>query len=346
MRIAIAERLRPFSHLPGSRCVLPFSKWGCEIFPTLVRMIDLEASEPRLVASWPLELLGPIDNFTVIQDLEKGYVRFFGHGPDGYFRYRIVADSSPVGYTITRDQKIDAEPMTSAGPIFASAMSLERLSFGCTKAQQWPSIAERRTLSEIFPLWFRLGQQLPPLVAHAHGAASLLLEIEELIARRSLLELEAAWQRLYAVAFGSMLLPQLADPMHLGIPVPAVDNDAKGSPLWLLARGAQLIKRMLVAATAESVAILPALLPSLHAGRLLNVHIEGLGHLDLEWSKKTIRRMIFKSIVDGTVHFTFQSGMRHFRWCEAADLRGRVGQCNIPLQVEAGKCYFFDCFSR
>ena len=63
MKIAIAERLKPFSHTPGVACLIPGTCWKVEAFPTLLRIgekYDL-----------PLPITGPVADFTLELDLEK-----------------------------------------------------------------------------------------------------------------------------------------------------------------------------------------------------------------------------------------------------------------------------------
>ena len=63
IRISIAERFKPFSHTPGTKYILPYSTLTVQVFPTLIRVEEREI---------PLELTGPVVDFTAQIDLEKG----------------------------------------------------------------------------------------------------------------------------------------------------------------------------------------------------------------------------------------------------------------------------------
>src|ERR1700688_868586 len=93
MRIDIAQRLRPFSHVPGAACLLPKSRWQVQVFPTLLLFKNLQNGE---LLKWELDLKGPVRGFTVEQDLEKSHVRVFGHSPLGYVCYVIRREEEGI----------------------------------------------------------------------------------------------------------------------------------------------------------------------------------------------------------------------------------------------------------
>ncbi len=86
MKITIAERLKPFSHLPGSSCVIPWSSFKVQAFPALLifeNLITFEKQEYRL--NWK----GPVLDFTLELDLEKGVVWVYGKTQEGHRRICI-----------------------------------------------------------------------------------------------------------------------------------------------------------------------------------------------------------------------------------------------------------------
>jgi hypothetical protein len=58
--------------------------------------------------------------------------------------------------------------------------------------------------------------------------------------------------------------------------------------------------------------IIPHLLKEFHCGRLINASLHDKGMLDVEWTKKTIRRMRFLSKEDGEIAFHFK-GVSSYR---------------------------------
>jgi hypothetical protein len=143
MKITIAQKLRLFSHLPGARCIIPNSSWIVEAFPTLLRFENLVTGKKR---EEKLDWQGPVVNFTVEQDLEKGRVRIFGHTAQGYREHTIQEGKNPL--------------------------FVEKLSLGMNKALDWELMKRRCNMAEILPVWFRLGQ-LVPTTGKAHLSEDL-----------------------------------------------------------------------------------------------------------------------------------------------------------------------------
>lgn len=93
MHIAINERFRPFCHLPGTSTILPGSSYQVQIFPCLIRIFHLKNKSPSLLTELRLGLKGPIEQFTLFNDLEKGRITVCGHTTDGWIRYHIISSS-------------------------------------------------------------------------------------------------------------------------------------------------------------------------------------------------------------------------------------------------------------
>src|SRR5262245_38465972 len=112
MKIKIAERLRPFSHLSGTCCVIPFTAIRLQIFPTLIRLFRYDENPlPTYLGEVSLHLTGPIKDFTMQQDLEKGGIKVWGKSLEGFFRYAIfpVEDTLHLKF----DRKVDCTPSLS-----------------------------------------------------------------------------------------------------------------------------------------------------------------------------------------------------------------------------------------
>jgi hypothetical protein len=356
MRISIAQRWRPFSHALGGRCLIPGTALACDVYPTLIAIWDLSGLTPRHLEDVPLDLVGPVSQFTVRQDLEVGQVDVWGHSQKGYFHYILKGQPEGGLRLLIKRFPADAAMPTSEicchnHPSSAMPVNFENLSFGVAKAQEWPGIRGRGNLEEILPLWFRLGQWalLPQLQGHASlqhigGAAHLLYELERRIAEADLIGMAEIFRCLLCVGFEGMFSPRLIDSEHQGVPLSPLDMQSRGSPLLLLSHGHKLIRNMLLAADGVAIDVLPALLPDLHCGRLLNVHLAQRGTIDMEWSKKHIRRMVFNPTVDGTHRFIFHKGI--------SSCRLRMGDKGAKLHYSsgetfdffAGTSYFFDNF--
>ncbi len=325
MRIKIAERLRPFSHCPGTLCVLPGSQNIVQVFPTLIKVNG---------NSFPLELSGPVKDFTVQLDLEKRCIWVWGTYKQGYRRFKLFSDQGTFKMIEVRGP--NREKATAA-----ALPSFERLSLGSHKKQDWCLIKRRESLEEIFPHWIRLAQMMPDSIdPHREGTAALLEHCERAIQNNDALAVYPAFLNLFHAGFEGILSPRLNDADHLGLGVSSYSGEA--SPLVLIKEGARYIRQLFVNSN-EAVEILPCLPPQFHCGRFLDVALQ-YGKLDLEWSKKLIRRMIFHSTCKQTVTFRFQKGIQEFRF--SSQSKSETIQAGQPLEFESNQTYFFDRFKK
>lgn len=126
--IKIHDRFRPFSHRPGTSCLVPGTKLVVTAYPTLIEI----SSDGKKISSTTIE--GTYDSFLIGQDLEQGFV---------------IVISNQKKHFIDKEGKI-----SSVKP--AARSNQERLSLGMNKAQNWDAIRERADLREILPLWHKL----------------------------------------------------------------------------------------------------------------------------------------------------------------------------------------------
>ena len=133
--LKIKEKLRPFSHTPGIRCLIPGTDKIVQAFPTKL-----------IVESKEYPLPGPALEFTLMQDVERLCCVVFSK------KYRLYIWPS-------------GEVNENKPPI----VEQERLFLGCTKKMEWEMMKRRMDMREILPLWFQLGQRLK-----ATGSFSLL----------------------------------------------------------------------------------------------------------------------------------------------------------------------------
>ncbi len=221
---------------------------------------------------------------------------------------------------------------------------VERLSLGNHKAQDWSLVKRRADMAEIFPVWLRLGQQVLQNESLTEEENSLLKECESAIKNKDVNNLLASFHTLFFTAFYSLMTPRLIDDQHQGITLPATNQ--KHSPLILLFSGANLIRSCFASFEFSKLSILPALPVEFHAGRFLHFRCDNLGLLDLEWSKKTIRRMILFAESDGLIDVKFQKEIKCFRFKEESSLKPEIIYAGSPIKIEKGKTYFFDCFKK
>lgn len=346
MYITVAQRLRPFSHLPGTYFILPGTALRFQLFPALIRVHNLSDPEPVLVDEIPLDVKGPVKDFTMQQDLEKGILRVWGKTATGFMRYRILAlpeEKIPYAIRVEKGTPLREKP-PAAAPYFP--VKTDRLSLGSHKAQDWDKMVLRSDLKEILPLWHRLGQLIPPTnTDYPQGTISLLKQCEEAINSGESTEIYPAFHNLFLAGFDLGLSPRLKDDQHQGFQLSPVS--VKGiSPLALLSEGAALIRRLFMQCKEHNIRILPSLPPEFHSGRLVQVPCGSWGNLDLEWSKKIVRRMVFTPAADITLNFDFQKQVKRFRLRTGENNPGQWLPNGSPVTMPAGFNYLFDRFEK
>ncbi len=346
MQIKIAQRYRPYSHSLGDPIILPGSILAFQIYPALIRVISMAKRSAEVLEEIPLFIKGPVKDFTVQQDLEKGEIHVWGHSVNGYFRYRIFPNRVGFSTVVEKSPTPEFQLPYPAQDVFEKVKFNERLSLGSHKAQDWNLIRRRADLTEILPLWHRLGLFCPKFDAKcAKGTLSLLERCFEAVEAGKKLEIAPALMNLFKVGFVAGFCPSLEDTQHQGFDLSKFDLKDEESPLVLLSQGCELIRSLFIRAEKESVRILPCLSPEFHCGRMLGVECGSFGMIDFEWTKKMIRRMIFRANLTGEIAFQFQKEVRSYRVrrCNEQD-RGLKMGVGEKVSVEAGQLYLFDQF--
>lgn len=337
--IQITERLRPFSHQPGTYCILPGSSLRFQIFPALLRVYDLSITYPKLLGEIPVPVKGPVQEFTVQLDLERGWILVWGKAEDEFFRYKIQGHEASI-YVDVQKGLSSWHPQEFFNRIPHTFKPLnkarERLSLGNHKSQDWEMVSRRADLVEILPLLFALGQHVPDEFHFAdEGTASLLLECQ----KASKLTVYQAFLNFFKAGFEGVISPRLTDEQHQGFSL-KTSSSPQLSPLVLLSKGAKTIRSLFVHIHAKEITILPKLPPQFHCGRFLDIQCEDLGVLDIEWTKKALRRLFFKATKTEVLHFHFPHEITDFR------LNGKRHLVGNPIEVTSGEVYIFDRFQK
>lgn len=366
MQISIAERLRPFCHLPGTATILPGSSYQVQVFPCLVRFFDLTKNQPLLLGELNLYLKGPVEEFTVFNDLEKGRITVSGKTVEGWVRYHLMSGFQGKGirifvekvanggvtieiqgrkHSLSDKESLDLLQQTISFEPY-KIPTCDRLSLGNHKGQDWELIKRRFDLAEMLPLVHRLGQLIPrnDVVDSQEGTLALLENCRESLISQRPEKGEQTWRLFLQGCFHSLLVPRLDDWEHQGLVNSRALVSTDISPLILLSEGARLIRDLFIQQTEEQLLILPLLFPSFHCGRLVNVSLACGGKISLEWTKKTIRRVAFFPGRDQECHLQFRSDVRSYRLrCDNKDKEKRVS-CQTPLLLKKNCYYMLDNF--
>lgn len=341
MRITISQKLNPFSHTPGTNCLIPGTKFGVQIFPTLIRLYDLTTSSPKLISETNFELTGPVREFTVEQDLEKGAIRVWGHYQEAYMRYNIQAKENSILLNVERGPEKYSKVLFSIDQTSSIRPPTERLSLGSHKKLDWDLIKRRLELEDILPIWLRLGQWTPELKpTEYYGTATMLNELKEP------LTIYQTFLNIFLAGFEGILFPRLIDTQYQGFKLPEIPHGSDISPLILLKEGALQIRKLFIQQDNAHIHILPLLPPQFHAGRFINIDCGKYGLLDIEWSKKQIKRLIFQAENNSELYFHFSKEFKKFRLRKREGEKGAWVECGAALAVEAGQTYLLDNFQK
>lgn len=350
MQIKIAQRLRPYSHVSGEKFVLPGSFLGFEIFPTLMRVYDLSGRNVNLIGEHTLNLKGPVADFTIQQDLEKKCLRVWGHYKEGYVRYRIssAGGGKSFAWTVERSPEgFDLGFSSATAESDYQTLDAPRLSLGNHQAQDWQQMRMRNDLTALLPIWFRLGQMMPQTGCSGwEGNIELLQRCKDAEESGDKLKLHSLWLDLFHAGFVGGLYPRLVDAQHQGYGEKPVSNTFEGSPLFLLAEGSKLIQNLFIKIAPAQIDILKVLPPQFHCGRFLDIPCGEMGRLSMEWTKKSIRRMIFRPASSDELLFHFQHGLKRFRLRAGDKDRGRFVETGHPIKLTKDFAYLLDKFEQ
>ena len=361
MRIHSAARHIPFSHRPGIFCPLPETHLSIQLFPA--RLSFFQAGV--LLFSLDLKIQGPMLDFTVQLDLEQMQIKVFGHTQKGYLRYVLKREKETVFlkveklpgkqltchyenqiWQLTSGQKL---PLSCILPQAHGSAAVERLSLGIHKKQEWERVISRRDLKEIFPIWMRLGQCTPSIspAMKTEGTLRLLEKCHSLVQEGEKQQIKAAFETLFLAGFEGILTPHLFDRNHQGILYEeGIENS---TAILLLTQGAALIRSLFLQEERGILVLLPCAFSDFHAGRCVNMHTSEGEHLDFEWTKKEMRRVVFYPLQEKKAHFKFSKEFKRCRTRSSLKEKGHIHVLNeglLSVQVAKERPLLIDSFQK
>ncbi len=342
MKIAIAERLHPFSHQMGTKFLIPHTSWVVQVYPTRLYFSDLKNKEGAFYLS--LDFEGPIQEFTAELNLEQNLLHVFGKTQRGYMRYQLSAkekgiwlsvEKAPQDKMVARRSSEEMVFSKSESKLICAALienrnSQERLSLGMHKSQDWDLIRRRLDGKEIFPHWLDLSSMIPhTAIEKAVGNFSLLEACRKKIEQGDKVNVLDAFEKLFLAAFEGVLVPRLVDTDYQGI---APEADVQGSsPLSILTESGKLIRSLFIQEKGGVVSLLPCLPTPFHSGRFIHVRTSQNALLSLEWSKKALKKVTIAPSESGEMRLELPKGIRSFRM-----MRGK-GKHQV-VEVDAQRC--------
>jgi hypothetical protein len=310
-----------------------------QAFPTKICLRDRERECSDGYIEIPLNLHGPVREFTLEQDLERGAVLIWGVAIEGRFRLRLQAVSGAAELWIEKAppsgivcsgktlHKNDHLFWKIAGS-FREHAAQERLSLGSHPARDWESVWRRLDFREIFPVLFHLSNWTPNIYPEATS------EMEKL--------LDKGIEQFLRAAFFGILCPRLIDDQFQGL-LDNVPVHPRSSPSSLIVQAGARIRSFFVEQNEMQIALLPN--SEFDSGRMTNVQLDKIGFLDLEWSKRRIQRVKILAAHDVSIHLKLSQSLRSFRFSTIHE-KGCRQSSDEALDLEAGNIYLLDRFQK
>lgn len=288
-----------------------------QAFPALLKFENLITTEKF---DHRLDCKGPVLDFTLELDLEKGVVWVYGHTAEGYRRLCIQMTSEGLAL----DKRVISPGSKIERP-------LERLSLGMSKFLDWELVRRRHLMAEVFPVWFRLGQMVPEV-----GTATLFQECDKT-------EVSKLYLKIFLAGFEGILTPRFFDSDHQGI---LSDELFPKSPLALLREGARSIRSLFFKETPKEWAFLPCLSPEFHAGRFLQLQTQAGDKIDFEWSKKLLQKVIIHPVAAREIFIHLPKPLKSCRLRTSLTQKGIRHSFDKPLDLTRSQTLFLDRFEK
>ncbi len=310
MKITIAKRFLPFSHLPGIEVLIPASRWVLQAFPALLIFYELGKKERHEVR---LGTEGLMLDFTVEVDLEKDRVRVFGHDKNKY--HHITISLQQEGLEID----FGGQKQVIQTQVDRYKTSREKLSFGMHKTLDWDLVCRRKDIKEILPIWFYLGSKYVSDTA---------------------VEKQINFLEVFLVGFKGIFVPHPASSAGQGIHL-----DSYADPLFFLIEGARQIRAAFFQEGSEGDwYFFSSTKFQMDAGRFVGIKTEHGDLIDLEWSKKKMRRLVIHPAKTRRIGMHLQKGLSSYRLRTNIKERGIRIEVGQPLALEEGKKVYLDRF--
>lgn len=329
MSIRIRVNNKPFSKDPGAKCMLPLSPYRVTVYPT------------KLVCSMQEMLLphtGVLHDFHVEQNIDKGWIRISGTAAHGRVAYRVMHRGNEVILLDERSKNV--EKLTVMQSSF-QAKKTPKLSFGATKKQDVYSIRRRVDPAEYLPLLYHIGKKYPQDKEVTQGLGALVQDIENAITQKQTEEILTHFNTLFLYGFESIFSPVLHDVLHSGL----IEGHLKTAPHAVLAKIADLIEQMLFQEIRGTLTLLPALPSKLVCGRMTRIPFS-LGEIDIEWTKKKLRRAVIRIQKTGSFSLTIPQKYTSFRVRRPGSHASLLRRSGDVFPVCEGDIYFLDRFQK
>ena len=351
-RIEIRQKLRPYSSLAGIEVPYPSIGRVFQIYPTKV-FID-KNEETELAVDWKFSK--PVQKITTFFNLIQAKVEVYLDFEKGVLHYELYENAkglvlAPVrntmgGASIKVDGSLFKKVALNKEVLLLPTVqkeggSKEILSLGSHKKQEIEGLLKREDFKEILPILFSLGQMCEvSSIKQAVGHLKVLKEVKKLIESSEHDLILPHLKPLLHSAFSGLFVPHLEDIFYW-----RGGEELKNAPssFTLLRELYQLTRSLFIQSNKKELFFLPHLPKELFCGRLLQVEERDL-LIDIEWTKKSLRRMRIKALEDVSLQLHFQKPIQKCR--VSVNNKPIVFKNKQRLIFEKSKTYIFDRFEK
>lgn len=355
--IQLKHPLKAYSHQTTTLALIPNTYLSARICPGWIHIEDLISS---ISYDIQLHIQGPITQFTVEQECEKGKMKVFMHTAKGYVRYTLFqrqtklflkVEKAPlsglrityqgIDQTYKKDKELLIEKNLKES---SSPKQFARLFLGSLKAEDIALIWRRQDIKEMLPFLFALSQGLSFHAFEKEGLGGnyeLVQTLEKAIYGAQKMRLEQNFLNLINCAFESLWTPRSNDTQYQGL----TSTQSEDSPIYLLAKMKKLISALFVREYQETLDLLPQLPLSLTAGKLINYETKW-GLLSLEWSKKQLKRVQLIAKKEGKITLILPSKLKSYRLTSTAKWLKGERKHEQTLHLSKNVVYYLDRFEK
>lgn len=366
--IKISEKFRPFSTQPGISVPYPLLKLVFVIYPTQIKILEWKKKQ-RTILTIDFNFKSPCEKFAVFSDLIKQEIEIQCYLEDNFAKMKLAYDEKKQCFFLTllryKGERLSFEvqrpsrtsilnrQLTKKKPLVLfkdlnppKVNKPEILFLGSHKKQEIEKIFQRKDLKEFLPLWFLWGQycKLRTPLENKDGTLVFLNELNDAIEQKKHDRIAPTLKTMISSSFAPMMVPHLDDFKHWGYHLPK-DESSKASPWLLLSELYSLIRKFFIFLNNTDLYLLPHLPPELFCGKLRQIKAKDL-MLHLEWTKKTIRRMIITTSKSCTVTLHYAAGVKTFRLKIGEKDKGVRLKNHHEITFKRNKVYFFDNFEK
>ncbi|MBN2479193.1 MAG: hypothetical protein JXA94_03110 [Parachlamydiales bacterium] len=356
MQIKINQKFYFFTQEIKNTFLILNTHYSVKIYPGLLLFSDLISKKKSFRVF--LNFKGPVKDFKIFQDLKEGFLKISFHIENGFVSYKILpkdknlqiyfekAPQEGLDYQFDIKDKVFSKD-SRALPIemLSFVKPQEFLSFGVFKKQDLTLINRRLSLLEIFPIIFFMSQFYIDVDKINTPADELLLKIKSNILNQEKDKLDFHFLTLIKALFFDAFVPRVQDEYFQNI-IPYYENLNDLNPIYILKETSRLIRSLFIQEDVQEILILPCLLPIFHAGRFLNIETS-FALIDIEWSKKLIRKVIIKAKETKKIKLSFQSKIKSFRLKNFENSKlFKTFKNHDLITFEKEKVYFLDRFQK